>query len=78
MINTLNEINKMATTCPAEFIKSCNEEYLNSIRQIAQRISQDNNIKIVAIAGPSGSGKSTFVNEILYKNPIKVHHLPEM
>lgn len=67
MINTLNEINKMATTCPAEFIKSCNEEYLNSIRQIAQRISQDNNIKIVAIAGPSGSGKTTTAH-ILQEN----------
>lgn len=59
MINTLNEINKMAVECPQQFIKMCNEEYLNNITQIAQKISQDDNIKIVAIAGPSGSGKTT-------------------
>lgn len=59
MINTLNQINKMATECPQEFIKACNKEYYDSIKRIAKHIEQDNDIKIVAIAGPSGSGKTT-------------------
>ncbi len=59
MINTLNQINKMATECPQEFIKACNKEYYDSIKRIAKHIEQDDDIKIVAIAGPSGSGKTT-------------------
>lgn len=59
MINTLNEINKMAKTAPKEFIRACNEEYIKNITDIAKRIESDNDIKIVAIAGPSGSGKTT-------------------
>ena len=59
MINTLNEINKMALEDPEEFIKTCNEKYSNHIADIAKQISEDSRIKIVAIAGPSGSGKTT-------------------
>lgn len=59
MINTLNEINKRASECPKEFIKECNNEYIESIIQIANRIESDDDIIIVAIAGPSGSGKTT-------------------
>lgn len=72
MINTLNEINKMAVQCPTEFIKSCNEEYISNITQIAQNISQDDDIKIVAIAGPSGSGKTTTAH-ILQENLKKLN-----
>lgn len=59
MINTLNEINKMAIDSPKEFIAECNGEYVDNIVDIAKKIAADNNIKIVAIAGPSGSGKTT-------------------
>ena len=59
MINTLNEINKMAKDSPKEFIKACNDEYIANITDIAKQIESDDNIKIVAIAGPSGSGKTT-------------------
>ncbi len=59
MINTLKEINKNALNCPEEFIKKCNQEYLDNITDIAKQIEADDNIKIVAIAGPSGSGKTT-------------------
>ena len=59
MVNTLNEINKMAKECPEEFIKACNSEYINNITDIAKRIESNNDIKIIAIAGPSGSGKTT-------------------
>lgn len=59
MINTLNEINKMAKEKPVEFINACNSEYIKNISDIAMRCDDDENIKIVAIAGPSGSGKTT-------------------
>ncbi len=59
MINTLNEINKQVQENALKFIKSCNEEYVNNITNIAKRIANDSDIKIVAIAGPSGSGKTT-------------------
>ena len=59
MINTLNEINKMAETNPNGFIKACDKEYLDNILSIAKHIEANDDIKIVAIAGPSGSGKTT-------------------
>lgn len=59
MINTLNEINKMAAECPQDFIKECNAEYVNTITEIAKRIEKDDDLIIIAIAGPSGSGKTT-------------------
>lgn len=59
MINILNDINKMATESPKEFIRLCNNDYINNITSIAKRVEADDDIKIVAIAGPSGSGKTT-------------------
>lgn len=59
MINTLNEINKMATECPKSFIKACNDEYIDNMTNIAKKIAADRDVIIVAIAGPSGSGKTT-------------------
>ncbi len=59
MINTLNEINKRAKNVPQNFIKECNDEYLNNIIEIAKKIEADDELKIVSIAGPSGSGKTT-------------------
>lgn len=67
MVNTLTEINKMAVKCPLEFIKACNNEYADNIRDIAKKIECDDDIKIVAIAGPSGSGKTTTAH-ILQEN----------
>ncbi len=59
MINTLNDINRMAQQRPEEFIADCNKEYLENIINIARHIEADDKIRIVAIAGPSGSGKTT-------------------
>ncbi|MGN1319741.1 MAG: uridine kinase [Acutalibacteraceae bacterium] len=59
MINTLNEINKMASKNAQSFIKECDAEYINTITEIAKRIEKDDDLIIVAIAGPSGSGKTT-------------------
>ena len=59
MINTLNEINYAAKNNPQAFIKECNEEYIKTITEIAQRIEKDDDLIIIAIAGPSWSGKTT-------------------
>ncbi len=59
MINTLNEINKLTRENAAEFIKACNNEYVENITDIANQINDNDDIVIVAIAGPSGSGKTT-------------------
>ncbi len=59
MINTLNEINKMAKENTAKFIIDCNNEYIKNVTEIANKINDNDDIIIVAIAGPSGSGKTT-------------------
>ncbi len=59
MTNTLNEINEKSSTCPEEFIKECENEYINEIKRVAQIIADDDDLIIVAIAGPSSSGKTT-------------------
>ena len=59
MKNILSVINGYAENSPQEIVRSSEEWYLSEISQIAQTISDNKNIKIVAIAGPSGSGKTT-------------------
>ncbi|MBR4909883.1 MAG: hypothetical protein IKZ47_00985 [Clostridia bacterium] len=59
MINTLALINEAVKNDPAGFINACEIEYTENIKALAKRISDNREIKIVAIAGPSGSGKTT-------------------
>ena len=58
MINTVGEINKAAKD-PKTFILNAESEYLTEIYSVAAEISNNDKIKIVAIAGPSASGKTT-------------------
>lgn len=59
MKNTVREINLKANKKPEKFIAESELEYVFEIGEIADRISNDRRIKIVAIAGPSASGKTT-------------------
>ena len=59
MINTLSLINKAIKENAPLFIKNCEEEYKEQINSIAKQIADNDDIKIVAIAGPSASGKTT-------------------
>ena len=59
MINTLSEINRAIKEDAAGFIRKCENEYREEINEIAKRIADNDDIKIVAIAGPSASGKTT-------------------
>lgn len=56
---TLCDINSMVKNSPEMLIELSQKAYFEEIKSIADRISSDDNIKIVSIAGPSGSGKTT-------------------
>lgn len=57
-INTLPEINR-ASKYPEELIKNAEKQYLREVFSAAERIADNDDIRIVALAGPSASGKTT-------------------
>ena len=59
MKNILEIINRNAEDFPREFIKECENEYIEELNELSDLISDNLNIKIVSLAGPSGSGKTT-------------------
>lgn len=59
MKNTLQVINDFALNSPSELISRAERHYDRELSDIAKRISEDDDIKIVALAGPSASGKTT-------------------
>ena len=65
MINTLSLINKYATENPSDLIRASEYEYKEQISAIANRISLNPDIKIIAIAGPSASGKTTTAHLVM-------------
>ena len=58
MLNSVLQINEAAKK-PLEFINISEERYKKEIYTAAQKIADDDRIKIVSLAGPSGSGKTT-------------------
>ncbi|MBQ7726590.1 MAG: nucleoside kinase, partial [Clostridia bacterium] len=59
MNNTLPFIKDACAQSPKAFIMQAEQEYHEEIRSLAQTVSDNDDIKIVAIAGPSASGKTT-------------------
>lgn len=59
MINSVNLINEKIRNDPSLFVNECEEEYCGIVKNLAEHVSKDDDIKIVAIAGPSSSGKTT-------------------
>lgn len=59
MKNTLQTVNELALNSPKELIARAERHYDRELSDIAKRISEDDDIKIVALAGPSASGKTT-------------------
>lgn len=59
MINSVNLINEKIRNDPSLFVNECEEEYCGIAKNLAEHVSRDDDIKIVAIAGPSSSGKTT-------------------
>ena len=59
MKSTLQTINEYAQNDPAGLVEKAENHYDREITETAQRIADDDSLKIVAIAGPSASGKTT-------------------
>lgn len=59
MINTLSKINEYLKADAKAFVKQNEEEYNKIVSDLAKLVSEDDDIKIVSIAGPSSSGKTT-------------------
>lgn len=59
MKSTLQKINEYALNDPAGLVEKAENHYDREITETAQRIADDDSLKIVAIAGPSASGKTT-------------------
>lgn len=59
MKNTLQTINDLALNNPKELVSRAEGHYEGELAEIAARIADDDDIKIVALAGPSASGKTT-------------------
>ena len=67
MKNTLQTINDLALNAPEELVARAERHYDREISNIAKRISDDDDIKIVALAGPSASGKTTTAHMLCEK-----------
>ena len=67
MKNTLQTINDLALNAPEELVARAERHYDREISNIAERISDDDDIKIVALAGPSASGKTTTAHMLCEK-----------
>lgn len=62
MKNTLLQINNLVTSSLQQFVDMEERKYHNIINSTAQRVANNEKVKIVLIAGPSGSGKTTTAN----------------
>ncbi|MBO4694102.1 MAG: nucleoside kinase [Clostridia bacterium] len=72
MINTLGAINKQVVKNARKFVDLCEKEYREQICSLAKRIADNDDIKIVAIAGPSASGKTTTAHILM--NELEKHN----
>ena len=59
MKNTLQTINDLALTNPGKLVLRAERHYERELSETAERIAENDDIKIVALAGPSASGKTT-------------------
>ena len=59
MKSTLQTINDLALNNPGELVSRAERHYDKELTEIAARIADNKDIKIVALAGPSASGKTT-------------------
>ena len=72
MINSVNLINEKIRNDPSLFVNECEAEYCGIVKNLAEHVSRDDDIKIVAIAGPSSSGKTTTAH-LLEKELLKLN-----
>jgi len=59
MRNTLQKINSEVLSSPKMLIETAEKEYIEDVYSAAKQIADNDDIKIVSLAGPSASGKTT-------------------
>lgn len=59
MKSTLHTVNDLALNNPRELVDRAERHYERELDEVAARIADNDDIKIVALAGPSASGKTT-------------------
>lgn len=59
MKSSLKTINDYVLSNPQELVERAEKHYKRELCEIAQTIADNDDIKIVAVAGPSGAGKTT-------------------
>lgn len=63
---TVSQVNENVTKGNAiEFIEKCENRHNEMLKELADKITLNSNIKLIAIAGPSSSGKTTFSNRLM-------------
>ena len=70
---TLYDLNGHIRQAPAIAVAEADDAYHARIEEIAARVAENRNIRIITLAGPSGSGKTTSAN--LIKDAIRSHGL---
>ncbi len=58
----ISKINGLAKTDPMMLVRNSEERYKNFTDEVATRVAENENIRIILLAGPSGSGKTTTAN----------------
>ncbi len=77
MVNNIYKINELIRNNPNGFVDGVENEYHNRIKDIAKKINDNSNIKIMLLAGPSASGKTTGAH-ILRDYLIEMGHRTEI
>ena len=59
---------------PSETITEEDERYASALQEIADKVRESGNIRVILLAGPSGSGKTTSAN--MLADAIRRHKIP--
>ena len=57
-------LNELAENDPDKMISDSERIYHDRVREIAERVVKNGNIRLILLSGPSGSGKTTTANLI--------------
>lgn len=66
-MNILSKINNLALNEPEKLIENAEKQYDDELNELVNRITANNDYKIILLAGPSGSGKTTTAHIIKNK-----------
>jgi len=58
----IKDLNELAKNNPIKMIADSERAYHDRVREIAKRVVENDNIRLILLAGPSGSGKTTTAN----------------